>query len=213
MTAPAGIPDWLAQQDEAEREELAALGVAADTTAAPVSQAEVDALASRLLRAMGLVQRELEELRAARDREIAFISAQYGARGERLARRWTFLESAIKGLAQLADFGTKKSREVGFGTYGRRKLPARVVVEDEATALGDLTEHAPHAVRVTVTLPLGVARTFEGLLDLDIAAPKYAIIAPTLKHSVLNDGVDVAGVRVEPERDEPFARPQLPPER
>jgi hypothetical protein len=67
---------------------------------------------------------------------------------------------------------------------------------------------APDAVRATITLTLDQAAHYPGLLEA--SAPRLAIVASTLRDHVVADGMEVAGCRVEPERDQPFAKPRLP---
>ena len=67
-------------------------------------------------------------------------------------RRVQELEAIGRDLAEHADFGNKKSRDVGFGTYGRRKVPESVKVVDQEAAVTWLTEIlAPAAIRVKET--------------------------------------------------------------
>jgi hypothetical protein len=209
MTAAVGVPNWLVEVDEEERRELEALGLVADATREPADQAERDALASRLLRALGYVRRDREGRQAACAKEVLFIQDRYAGDIERLDRRATFLESAIEALALQANFGSKKSRDVGFGTYGRRKVGAKPVVDDEPAAIAWASEHALEVLVLSVKLPFNrAADQYPDLLDEKTT--RQSIDKRALDARILSTGEDVPGVRIEPEREEPFAKPQLP---
>jgi phage host-nuclease inhibitor protein Gam len=128
------VPAFLLNVDADERDELAALGV----TAAPVDtddQVSVKAHASRLLRAMGVVQRNIEELNALRQREYMQIDAVYEPQVERLQRRFQELQAWVCSLAEVADFGSKKSATLAFGTFGVRTVPESVSIIDHDAAV------------------------------------------------------------------------------
>lgn len=145
-------------------------------------QAQRDAAASNLLRAMAAAQRELNERDEALAAEIARLRMRYANISEKLKNRYAYLESVVCGLARESDFGKAKSRTVGCGVYGVRQIREKVVVDDDAAALAWAKEH--DCIRIKESI---------NKAKLDTA---------------LYLGEDVAGCHVEPARDEPFATPE-----
>lgn len=133
--------------EQDEQDELAAVGV--DLTPASPADA-IDAAASENLRRMLAVAADLERYEAARRREVMAIDARYARRTDPLRRRAAALEAEVQRLAAFADFGKQQSRAVGYGTYGRRAVPARLQVTDAAALLAWARAAAPHAVRQTI---------------------------------------------------------------
>lgn len=204
----SAIPNWLADANDEERAELAALGLVADVDAAPIDQAERDARASQLLRALGAVAAEHAERVAARDHELAHITAIYQPQLDQLQRRARFIEGAIHALAMESDFGKKKSRTVGFGTYGRRTTPLKVDVQDEDATLAWAKEHLPEAVRAKATLSVDAVMriTDAGLGELvPESALKWELVRTPITHHVKATGDDeIPGAVVRLPEDQPF---------
>jgi hypothetical protein len=94
----------------------------------------------------------------------------------------------VRDLARQADFGKKKSRDVGYGTYGRRTIPERLRVVDEAALLAYALEHAPAMVRSVV---------------------KNDVPHANLRQHFAATGELPPGVEMEPAREEPFAKPEV----
>lgn len=127
---------FLLDTDAEEREELAALGVPL-TPPAGATAVEIDAFASDLLRLLGEAEADRARYEEALTAEIQRLRMRYGARINRAAIRANMLRRSVCALAETQDFGgkKKKSREVGYGSYGRRFVPAAVKIVDQAQAI------------------------------------------------------------------------------
>lgn len=212
MTMP--LPEWLTN-DADEREELAALGISADVTATPDDQAARDAQASQLLRALGRVEAEIAEREDALEVELRQVRLIYQTQLERLHRRASFLAGAVESLALVSDFGPKKkSRTVGFGTYGTRAKPFSVEIPDEASAVQWLSEHLPSALSTSVTLSVDeVMRLTDAGFGALIPPERtvWKIAKAVLKaHAESTGEHDIPGVTVILPEEKPFAK-ALPP--
>lgn len=129
--------------EQDEWNELASIGIVLDDS---TTNAQLDAWASEVCRRIAEQRAEIERYNEAEAAEIARIQMRYAAMRDRHERRVQELEAIGRDLAESADFGSKKSRDVGFGTYGRRKVPESVKVVDKDAALNWAIEHAPDAV-------------------------------------------------------------------
>lgn len=123
MTAPAAMLGYADPE------------IAAPSLDGPMSNAELDALASEICRLIGETQAELARYNEAEAAEIARIQLRYGNMRGPLERRVAQLEEMGRECARRADFGKKKSRSVGNGTYGKRQVPESVKVADQESAL------------------------------------------------------------------------------
>jgi hypothetical protein len=145
MTAPA----WLTDD-----EEISVLGDSVDR-AEGMDAAQVDALASQLLGWLGREQAEIARYTEAMNAEIERIRMRYNARIEKHQKSAGYLEMQVCRLAESADFGKKKSRDVGNGTYGRRAVAERFAIADKqkvvAWALIEHPEIVEHEPKVSVT--------------------------------------------------------------
>lgn len=211
MTA---LPTWLTD-DADERAELAALGISADVSATPDDQAARDAQASTLLRALGRVEAEIGERRRALQIERDQLERIYGSEIERLERRQSFLAGAIEALAVVSEFGPKKkSRAVGFGTYGLRQSPLKVEVLDEDAVLDWAMQGLPEAVSATVTLTGSEVNQIVDAGLGECVAParlRWALAKSLLKGHVESTGeTEIPGIRVELPIDKPFAKAMAP---
>lgn len=208
------LPAWLTD-DADERAELAALGIAADVQVAPVDQAARDAEASRLLRALGRVEAELAEREAARGAELEQVLRVYQTELDRLHRRQSFLAGAVEALATVSDFGPKKkSRTVGFGTYGLRATRLKLDVQDQDAALDWAMSALPQAVSADVTLS---GSEVNQIVDAGLGAlVQHARLRWSLDRKVLAVHVEstgeaeIPGVVVTLPDDKPYAK-ALPP--
>jgi len=204
----SAIPSWLSDANEDERAELAALGLVTDVASTPIDQAERDARASQLLRALGRVEAEIAERKAAQHAEIMQIAAIYDRELDRLRRHASFIVGGIHALALESDFGKKKSRTVGFGTYGRRTTPLKVDVQDEDATLAWAKEHLPEAVRAKATLSVDAVMriTDAGLGELvPESALKWELVRTPITHHVKATGADeIPGAVVRLPEDQPF---------
>ncbi len=214
MSDAYALPEWLTD-DADERAELAALGVVSDVAHAPADQVARDAQASQLLRALGRVEAEIADREAARAEEQAHIERIYRQEIERLQRRAGFIRGSVEALAFDADFGPKKkSRAVGFGTYGLRATPFGVDIVDEASALQWATANLAPAVSATISLTLSeVMQITDAGLGSIVANDRLSWkLAKTLvkAHAEATGEHDIPGVAVRLPEDKPFAKAAAP---
>lgn len=201
---PSMIPDYLANADAEERAELAALGIDGLETAPAEDQASRDAFASRLLRGLQSVEREIAERKAAHQREVEFVTRLYVQQIERLEARAAYLTDGIKGLALVSDFGTKKSRDVGFGTYGVRRAQPTITITNEGELVEWARGHAQETLLADLTLDYAAAMQ---LPETVRGALKTRVSKKALNARVLSEASEtVPGVHVNPAHDEPFAK-------
>ena len=140
MSAPA----WQLPSEHDEIDELAALGILLEQ---PTADAQLDAIASDALRLMAEAELEVERYDAAEKLELEAIHARYDRLRHRHVARRDEAERLVMACAERADFGKKKSREVGFGTYGLRTQPPRIEVLDKDALLTWAKLNAPSLVR------------------------------------------------------------------
>lgn len=152
-----------------------------------LSAPEIDALASDLLREMAECEREIKRYEEARFAERIRVDMRYGMLVERQEHRREELMRAVHALAERVDFGKKKSRDVGFGTYGRRTVPERVMIADPAACLAWALRTDPALVRVV---------------------EKRDVPHSAVHFHFKNTGELPDGCEHTPARDEPFARPE-----
>lgn len=156
MTAPAA---WLFEDND-ELKELSQYLEGIDLSK-PMSDGELDALASDLLARLARVQADLARYEEAEAAEMARITARYEQITEPLAGKASALEEAVKEIAKRAAYpGKAKSRKVGFGVYGKRSKAEKVIVFDEAEAIATLKKHCPEAVRIKEEIEMKVAKAF-----------------------------------------------------
>jgi phage host-nuclease inhibitor protein Gam len=170
-----------------EEQELEGLGI---VVAQPATPADVDAWASLILRQMGEVDRDIKRYQEAYQAEMRHIGIRYDLQLQRLIGRRGVLEHAVHGLATRADFGSKKSRDVGFGTYGVRSEPERIRIVDATAATEWARTHAPELIEI---------ETKEKL-------PQKAVAA----YVKSTGDAEIPGVVREPAHETPFAKPSLP---
>lgn len=138
-TMLTSIPEGVLLTSAEEQAELeAVLG-----GAGPATPAAADALASDLLRKMAECDAETRRFKDAYMRESVRLSDRYAGLLEPIEARRNLLENAVLALAERTDFGKAKSRNVGFGTYGRRRRPDRIVIVDADKVLAWAREHGP----------------------------------------------------------------------
>lgn len=137
-----------------EHEEGTKLERLPEGTDAPEAAA-MDALASQLLRAHAGLMAEVERYRDTERREAARLSERYAALCEPLRQRIDVLEGALLTLAKSVRFpGKSRSRKVGYGSYGLRKVPGKPTIIDQDAALAWAKENLKAAVRAELRLPL-----------------------------------------------------------
>lgn len=185
MTAPA----WLLDSDADELADLAAVGIDLNQ---PMSDANLDAAASHLLGKMADDTRDVMRYTEARDAEVARIRARYESLITPISARMLSYEEAVREIALRADFGKKKSRTVGNGSYGVRSVPERVEITDKALALEWAKQHCPGAVQV---------ETVEKI--------SHKAIAPAILARVHANGEQPDGFEVHAAHDSPFAKVEI----
>lgn len=185
MTAAA---EAVLPTEQDEKDDLAGVGINLE---GPVSDAQLDAAVSEICRRLGGVRADLARYAEAEQAEIARIRMRYEAVREPLQRRAADLEAIGKDLAERADFGSKKkSRSVGFGSYGRKIKREHVRITDDAAAV-----------------EFARARGIEGGVKVEtIEKPVHKAIEPVVIAHVHETGEVPAGFEHEAERDEPFVK-------
>ncbi len=172
--------------DDDEIDELVGLGVLLE---APCSDSDLDAYASQLLRVQGEAEGEVARYRAACAAEVGRIHERYLHLAEPHERRARQAEAMVCEAAKHADFGRKKSRAVGNGTYGRRTVPPWLGVDDPAALLAWAKREAPSLVRLV---------------------EKEDVPHKPLSQWFMTVGELPDGCSYEPEHETYFAKPALP---
>ena len=132
-----------------ERAELAALGIELSDSNVlhfPTEQAARDAAASRLLRAVGRLDADLERYATARAEEHRLVQEAFERLAAPVADRKAILESMLRQIAEFSDFGDAKSRKVTNGVYGRRLTPERISITDQKKCLAWALTNEPSMV-------------------------------------------------------------------
>lgn len=204
-----GVPAWLAESDE--RAELVALGI---LEAVDVGQlkaiSDYDALASKWLRAKARVLYDLDQRKAAMDREMEQVRAVYQAEFAKLARREQFIDETLALISRAAPIpGGKKSRTVGFGTYGMKSKPATVQVNDPTALAAWAKDNLPTACRLSLKLDYTYVRdNMPDKLLTDAGAPRVVDVpvTPLVEHFEAT-GEEMPGAIYVPKHDEPYFKP------
>lgn len=185
MSAPA---ESVLPTEQDEWDELAQIGIVLQ---GPTSDAQLDAAASEICRRLGEAQADLKRFQEAEQAEVMRIEMRYSALCEPLEHRIAQLEELGREVARRADFGKKKSRTVGFGSYGRKKKSERVKIIDPAAAI-----------------EFARAQKIEGAIASEtIEKPVHKVLEPAVIAYVHeNEGVVPAGFEHFEETDEPFVK-------
>lgn len=191
---------------ESELAELAAVGITVvledGRAAIPGSHpATVDAAANWFLRRACEEEQERVRLRGQMQRDLELIQAHYARLLEPVERRKEQWIRLAEDLARTVELDKKKTRDLLFGAYGRRKVPAHVAVRDDTQLIAWASTQAPQLVRATVKLPLTRAE------ELGIATgAKLEVLKTPLDQHVKETGELPDGCELIPESDQPFAR-------
>jgi hypothetical protein len=180
------LPEFLADIDAEERHELEVLLGASLEVPPSGDQLAIEAMASRYLRAMGAITRDIEHAESLKALERAMIDDTHNPRIAKLAARYATLERVVCRLAELADFGKKKSARLAFGEFGRRLRKAAVKIIDKGAALAWAQSFAP---------------------DLVTSETVFKLPHENVERHFYATGELPAGCEHTPERDEPFAKP------
>lgn len=133
----------LADVEECGPEEIQSPGTGDDT-----SVVEMDAFASRLLRARRSVEGKLDHLKALAKAEMDQLRARFDRQAAGLVREGLALEAGLDALSTQVPYPKgKKSRTVGAGRYGRRTIPQGVEIIDEDAFLAWATVEEPGLVK------------------------------------------------------------------
>ncbi len=145
------LPAWLIDADAEEQRELEALGVVIDPTFQ--EEAQRDVLVSSLLRARHEHEQDVERYDAAEKLEHDRIAQRYGRLKAPAQRQLMRLAAFLVHIINQATFtGKNKSRNVGWGSYGRRMTPAKVDITNMPELVSGMRVIDPKAVKVTVTV-------------------------------------------------------------
>ena len=178
--------------------------------------AQADAVASMLLRKMAALDADHAQHTAAYALESEALRARYERRIGPLQTERARLEAWARDLARrqhdAGGFGKKKSRDVGYGTYGVRTTASRLEVVDEPAFVAWAEAEAPDLLRVTVKLPLAQAREY--LTDAELAGVKREVLTKPVQAYVATQATATApvplppGVQRTPESIETYAKPE-----
>jgi len=186
----SAVPAFLLGVEEEEADDLAALGVDLNR---PMSESEIDAAMSEMLRRMAWYDKQVAMAYEACTLEVERIRARYTRRMDPMAKRRAEIEAQALALAQRATFeGKKKSRDVGNGTFGKRTTPERVEVIDKPAAIEWAKKHHPSAV---------LQELVEKLVHKEIA--------PVVIERISETGEVPAGFDVHPADVVYFAKPEV----
>lgn len=169
VTKEPELPAWLADADAEERRELEELGV----TLAPTfdQDAERDALISRLMRAHHEHAADVERYDAAEALEHQTITRRYDNLRAPAKRQMARLASFITHLVSTVTFsGKKKSRSVGWGSFGQRKDRDKVEITNMPAVVDALRKIEPGSVKLEVATNAKVQQAVCALLDTAIAS-------------------------------------------
>lgn len=207
--------------DDDLRHDLAAVGVELRLQApdeqttvleavVPDDAAQIDAIASTLLRRIAEHDVDIAQHQRAHEMELEVLAARFERRvaTQRIAR--ARLEAWVRDLARVqADaggFGKKRSRDVGCGTYGVRTIPAKVAVTDADAFVTWAERVAPEMLRVSLKMPLADARQY--LTETELAAVRREVFTTPVKDYVKGTGTLPPGVTQTPETTEAYAKPE-----
>jgi hypothetical protein len=207
-------PFTLAEIDDDIAADLRAIGI---TVATPeeLEQSQRDALAGILLRRMQQLDEEYESLNGAFKTELELLQHSFSRRLGPLSTRRAELEAQVKVLAQIAlgagGFGDKKkSRDVGYGTYGARTIPAKFEIADDTMCLRWAEQHDPSVVRVTLQMSLAVMQILfdNEPLPPDITEKKREVLVSQVKANYGSGEEPPPGCITFAKHEEYFARPE-----
>ena len=203
------VPEWL-RGDDVEREYFVELGILdAPLPGALKSIADYDAIASRWLRAKARVRKDIQARLDALSAELAFIHRQYEPEMARLGKREKYIDDVLSLISRAAPIpGGKKSRTVGFGVYGMRKVQRTVQVQDHEAVVEWAKAHLPLALRVPVELSYSYVANdpvlSQQLVTKDGRDRKLTLRTTELAAYIASTGEDIEGLTFVPEHDEPW---------
>ena len=186
MSAPA---ESVLPTEQAEFNELASISIVLE---GPTTDAQLDAAASEICRRLGEANAELDRYEEAESAEVARIEMRYAALCEPVQKRISQLEELGREIARRADFGKKKSRDVGFGSYGRKKKSERVKIIDAAAAIA-----------------FARAQEIDGAVEVEtVEKPVHKVLEPAVIEYVRkHEGEVPPGFEHFSESDEPWVKP------
>jgi hypothetical protein len=185
---------------------------------APRESAQIDALASTLLRRMSALDLDVARHATAYALEQEALRARFERRIGALRIERERLEAFARHLARVQHdrngFGKKRSRDTGYGTYGVRAIPSKVEVADEATFVAWAETEAPGALRLTIKLSLEEARQF--FTADELARWKPEVLVTTVRElvnarAVAADAIERDGAPIEDGALDPERLRALPP--
>lgn len=185
MSAPAEV---VLPTEQEEWDELASIGIVLQ---GPTSDAQLDAAASEICRRLGDAEADRARFVEAEKAEVERIKMRYAALREPVDRRIGQLEELGREVARRADFGKKKSRTVGYGSYGRKLKKERVEIVDPAAAL-----------------EFARAQKIEGAIKTEtVEKPVHKVLEPVVMEYIRkHEGEVPAGFEHIDESDEPWVK-------
>ena len=185
------VPDEL-QQDWVEEDLIVSeYGQRPDQTFGP----ELDRYVDRMIEDYARLEAEIEGDEAAFKAAVERLKARrddvVGVKLLRMER----LKREIGRIAQIYDFGSKRSRDLFSGSFGFRKKPARLEIEDPKAVLQWCEEHGV-ALRVKVEPDLSELQKIFRNGKVDTGSGEV----------LAEKGVVPPGAKVVPESDEVFIK-------
>lgn len=119
--------------------------------------AQQQAAATMAMRRMRAIQRDIERIEDARDLEKQAIEDMAANELRPLRARLDESRRYVETLAELMEWGRKKSHDSPYGSFGVRDSEAKLDCTDRVTLATWASKHAPQFARVEMTLPLTVA--------------------------------------------------------
>lgn len=149
MSTAEHILDQIADDEAAF---LRSLGL--DTMPAPGTP-ELDVAIDRALDVIRQAREEIAKNNEVAARRIQMIEDWRETENVTHQNRITWAERTIHSLAMGYDFGKKRSRSLPSGTFGFRKAPDRLVIQDadKALAFAKRTPQLAGEIKVTETIP------------------------------------------------------------
>lgn len=138
----------------------------------PPSRIEQDLWIDRRLRALAMIEAEIEHNNAVAKARVEEIEAWVAGENAPLERQKKFLEEQLMLAARTYPYAGKKSRRFpSGGELGSRHVPECIVITDEAEALAYAKAHPGLAVDVKVKESIGLKSLLDFYRSTDVIPP------------------------------------------
>lgn len=154
----------------------------------PSNIIEMDGWFDRQLRKLGDIAREQERNEAVAAAQVKEIVEWRDEENAVLENKADYIRARIQEAMLGYDFGDKKSRRLPHGEFGRKKIPAKLIVDNPELVLSLAGTALPEEVRRVKT-------TIE--VDKNVLNEVWA-----------STGMDIIGTHVEPESEKVIIKPK-----